>query len=278
MVSASVGFQCPECVGAGNRGTRQARTIFGGRVSADPGYVSKALIVVTSVIFLLQQVLSASFEHRLWMIGGPVADPVLQQIVGVSVGEWYRLVTAAFLHGSILHLAFNMYALYLFGPALEAAFGRIRFLTLYLLSALGGSVASYLFSAPNQPSVGASGAIFGLLAGWLVVSRRLGRDATGLWVLLAINVVIGFTVPNIDWRAHFGGFVTGAIVAALLAYAPRQRRDLAQIGGCVVLFVLLMVAVTLHTADRLETSPGKVITCVVSEPLASGQSFLTCTR
>ncbi|MGH8940431.1 MAG: rhomboid family intramembrane serine protease, partial [Actinomycetes bacterium] len=228
MVDASVGFQCPECVREGNQGVRRARTVFGGRVSGDPGYVSKVIIAVNVVAWVVQTASGPTFEHRFWLLGGPVFDPVLLQVVGVADNEYYRLLTAAFLHGGLLHLALNMYALYLFGPPLEAALGRVRFVALYVLSALGGSALSYAFSDPSRPALGASGAVFGLLGAYLVVSRRMGRDASGVMVLLVINFVYGFLVPRIDWRAHLGGLVAGALVALVLAYAPKQHRVLVQ--------------------------------------------------
>lgn len=246
MIPASVGFQCPDEVAAANRERREARTVFGGRV-ADPGYVSKALLGVTIAAYLLQQVLGAAFTNRLLMLGLFPA-PELPGSIGVATGEWYRLLTAAFLHGSLLHLAFNMYALYLFGPQLEAVFGRLRFVLLYAGSALGGSAATYVFSRPQQPSLGASGAIFGLFAAYLVVSRRLGRDTSALLVLLGINVVLGFVVPNIDWRAHAGGFVAGGLIAVAIVWAPRARRTLVQATGTALVLLGVLIAVTLRTA------------------------------
>jgi membrane associated rhomboid family serine protease len=244
MTEASVGFQCPECVRAGHQGTRTARTTFGGRVSSDQGYVSKALIGISVVVYVVQFALGAEFSARFWLVGAQFF-PGLGE--GVAAGEFYRLLTAAFLHGGIFHLGLNMYALYLFGPPLEQALGRLRFVALYGLSALGGSAASYAFSAPTQPSLGASGAVFGLLGAFLVVSRRLGRDASMVYVLLAINLVAGFLLPNIDWRAHVGGLVAGAAVAAALAYAPRARRTPVQLGGCVAVLVVAVLIVAART-------------------------------
>ena len=225
MIPASVGFQCPECVRAGNKNVRRATTVFGGRVSDDPGWVSKLLIGMNVVFYVLQVAVGPTVEHHLWLIGGPAFDPAIQQVVGVADGEYYRLLTAAFLHGSVIHLALNMYALYLFGPPLEAAFGRIRFAAVYFVSALGGSAASYAVSGPGQPSLGASGAIFGLLGAYLVVSRKLQRDTTMVLVLLLINFIYGFIVPRIDWRAHLGGLIAGSLCAAAIAYAPEQAAD-----------------------------------------------------
>jgi membrane associated rhomboid family serine protease len=249
MIPASVGFQCPECVKQGNKSVRQARTVFGGRVSDDPGWVSKVLIGINVVVYALQVIIGPTVEHRFWLIGGPFPDIVLREIVGVADGEYYRLLTAAFLHGSVIHIALNMYALYLFGPPLEAAFGRARFLALYLVSALGGSAASYAVAAYNTPSLGASGAVFGLLGAFFVVNRRLGRDSGGLIVLLVINLAYGFLVPNIDWRAHLGGLVTGALCAAVIAYAPNdKRRNAVQVAGFVVVLLVVAAVVVWRTA------------------------------
>jgi membrane associated rhomboid family serine protease len=222
MTSAAVGFQCPECVAEGRAAVREARTVFGGRL-AEGAVVTKTLIGLTAVVFVLQYVygLSRAVESYA-LIGYAVGSQ--GQVVGVAAGEYYRLLTAAFLHGGVLHIMFNMWVLYALGPQLEQLLGRARFLVLYLLSALGGSVVSFVFGAPNVPSVGASGAIFGLMGATLVVGRRLRADVTNVAVLIGINVAIGFVVPNIDWRAHFGGLITGAIVAAVFAYVPFQRR------------------------------------------------------
>jgi membrane associated rhomboid family serine protease len=171
---------------------------------------------------------------------------------GVADGEWYRLITSAFLHDphNPLHVFLNMYALWMLGPPLEQTLGRWRFLVLYLLSAVGGNVASYVFSSPLQPSLGASGAIFGLLGAFFVVSRRLNRDASVLYGVLILNLVIGFVVPRIDWRAHLGGLVTGAVVAAIMAYAPAGRyRVVVQVAGCVLVFAVLAVVTLLRTAQ-----------------------------
>jgi membrane associated rhomboid family serine protease len=245
MIPASVGFQCPECVKAGNSSVRRATTVFGGRVTDDPGWVSKVLIAVNVVAYVLQQAVDG-FTVRFFDLGAlPPGDPV----VGVASGEYYRLITSAFLHGGIVHLLLNMYALYLFGPPVEAALGRVRFTALYLLSALGGSALSYAFANPVQPSLGASGAVFGLLGAFLVINRRLGRDTSGVMVLLAINFVYGFLVPRIDWRAHVGGLVVGALCAAVIAYAPNdKRRTTVQVAGFVAILLVVLGVVAWRTA------------------------------
>jgi len=246
MNSAAVGFQCPECVRAGNRDVRAARTTFGGRVTGNVGVVSKALIAVNAVIFLAQQV-TPDLTQNMGMLG--LALDQEGQRVGVADGEWYRLVTAAFLHGGLLHLLFNMYALFVFGPTLENALGRLRFGLVYLLSALGGSAASYAFNAPNQVSVGASGAIFGLLGATLVVSKKLRYDVSALGVLIAINLALGFVIPRIDWRAHVGGLAVGLLIGAAFAYAPKRLRTPVQLGAAVVVALAILAAVLARTAD-----------------------------
>jgi membrane associated rhomboid family serine protease len=251
MIPAAVGFQCPECVREGNKDVRQARTVFGGAADDNPGVVSKVLIAINVVAYVAQQV-SNTFTTRFFDIGLAI-DPATGETVGVADGEVYRLLTSAFLHGGIVHLLLNMYAIYLFGPQLEAALGRVRFITLYVLSALGGSAVSYAFAAPNQPSLGASGAVFGLLGAYLVVSRKLRRDTTAVMVLLAINFAYGFLVPRIDWRAHVGGLIAGALVAVAMVYAPRERRTLVQVAGCVAVLLLIVAVVAWRTQELTGT-------------------------
>jgi membrane associated rhomboid family serine protease len=246
MIDASVGFQCPECVREGNAGVRQARTSFGGRISNDAGYVTKVLIGLNVLMFIAQQV-SPSVQQHLWLLGY-ARDPFTGQLEGVANGEYYRLLTSAFLHEGFVHIAMNMYALFLFGPPLEQALGRARFALVYVLAALGGSAASYAFSAPNTPSLGASGAVFGLLGAFFVVNRRLGRSSSGLVVLLGINLAFSFLVPRIDWRAHVGGLVTGALVTLVLAYAPRSRRTLVQVAGSGVVVLAVVALIAWRTA------------------------------
>lgn len=245
MQPASVGFQCPDCVRAGNRSQRSPRTVFGGQPGGDAGTVTRVLIGVNVAVFLLQ-LAAPALTQRLFLIG--LALLPSGEVIGVAAGEYYRLVTVAFLHGTFLHLLLNMVALFLFGPQLEAVLGRGRFLALYVVSALGGSVASYLTAAPNQSSVGASGAVFGLLGALLVISRKLRYDARAVLVLLGINLVLGFLIPRIDWRAHLGGLVAGAALAVVFAYAPQRLRRPAAAAAAVVAVAIFAVLVVLRTA------------------------------
>jgi membrane associated rhomboid family serine protease len=250
MRAASVGFQCPECVAEGARTVREPRTAFGGKPSGDTSRVSIVLIGVNVAVFVLGMALGeTSLRRDFGNVAGPVLLAAGGPLAGVAEGEYYRLVTAAFLHAGVLHLALNMFALAVLGPPLESALGRARFLALYLLSALGGSVAAYLLAPVNTLGVGASGAIFGLFGAYYVVVRRLGGNTSSIVGLLALNLVITFAVPFIDWRAHLGGLVTGGLISAALAYAPRgSRRSTVQAAACVAVAVVLVVLVVLRTA------------------------------
>jgi membrane associated rhomboid family serine protease len=142
----------------------------------------------------------------------------------VAAGEWWRLGTAAFLHLGLLHILFNMYALWLFGPIMEQMYGHVEFAVIYLLCALGGNVLTVL-AAPDVPAVGASGAIFGLFGLAFIVSRRrhllLGPEARAMLsrvgTLLVLNLLITFTVPFISWTGHVGGLLVGAAIGLVLA-------------------------------------------------------------
>jgi membrane associated rhomboid family serine protease len=250
MRPASVGFQCPECVAEGARTIREPRTVFGGKVSGDTSRVSIALVVANVAVFLLgvvtgQGELRASFGN----IAGPALRVAGGEPVGVATGEYYRLVTAAFLHAGVLHLVINMFALASLGPPLESALGRLRFGALYGLSALGGSVAGFVLAPAGTLSVGASGAIFGLFGAYYVVVRKMGGPTGSIVGLLAVNLVITFAVPFIDWRAHLGGLVVGALVATALVHVPRSpRRDLVQGLVCGAVLLVLVLAVLARRA------------------------------
>ncbi|KAF4405669.1 MULTISPECIES: rhomboid family intramembrane serine protease [Streptomyces] len=250
MISASVGFQCPDCVRGGS-GTGHAaaasrpRTLAGGVHAADPRLITKILLGVNVAVWLVVLGLGDALTDQLVLVGH--ARYGLFEIMGVAEGEWYRLLTAAFLHQDPLHIAFNMLGLWWLGPPLEAALGRVRFLALYLLSALGGSALSYLLAAPNQPSLGASGAIFGLLGATAVLLRRMNQDMRPVVLLLVLNLVFTFTWADIAWQAHIGGLVVGAVVAYGLVHAPRDRRLLVQRLTCAAVLLAIVAVVWVRT-------------------------------
>lgn len=255
MVDASVGFQCPDCVrGTSGREGRAAtaaarpRTIAGGTITADPRLVTKILIGICLAVFLAQLSLGDRFEDRFFLVGRAYV-PVLGSLEGVAEGQWYRLLTAMFLHGSYVHILFNMLSLWWIGGPLEAALGRARYLALYFVSGLAGSALTFLIADPRQPSLGASGAIFGLFGATAVLLRRLNYDMRPVLALLAINLVITFGVSGIAWEAHIGGLVAGVAVGYAMVHAPRGRRALVQYGTCAVVLAAVVVTTLLRTAQ-----------------------------
>lgn len=266
MREAAVGHQCVECVKEGHRSIRQARTAFGGKVSATPA-VTYALIAV-SLLLYLGELVRPELVDRFGMLGARLVDvhgayylyehnPVPgYDTVGVVAGEWYRLLTAAFLHLNatettfgIIHVVLNMVALKNLGPVVESHLGRARYLALYLLSALGGSVLVYLIS-PGDLAVGASGAIFGLAGSFYVINRRLNRDMQAVnrfmaGFLIWMVISAGFT----SWEGHLGGLLAGGAVTVAFAYAPRSRRTMLHAVACVAMLALLVSLVVLKTSS-----------------------------
>lgn len=130
-----------------------------------------------------------------------------------ATNEWYRLFTVALVHAGLLHLGFNMYALMVLGNPLEAAFGKEKFLAVFFISLLTGSLTSAYFAPITSYSVGASGAIFGLFGAMVIVGKKIGADVRSIYVIIGINFVIGFALGGIDWKAHLGGLIGGLIAA-----------------------------------------------------------------
>ena len=150
---------------------------------------------------------------------------------GVADGAYWQLLTSAFTQVEIWHIGFNMLALWVLGPQLELAIGRARFIALYLLSALAGSALVYWSSFEYGLTLGASGAVFGLMGALLVVAYKVKADVQQILIWIGINAVLTFTFSGISWQGHLGGFLGGVVIAAILVYAPRQRRTQVQVAG-----------------------------------------------
>jgi membrane associated rhomboid family serine protease len=161
--------------------------------------------------------------------------------LAVASGEWWRLVTTGFLHFGPLHLLFNMWALWVMGKDLEMAMGRARFLTIYLVSLLGGSTAAFLLAGLRSDTAGASGAVFGLMGGLAVVLLRLRQSPRPVLTLIAVNIALSIVIPGISLVGHIGGMITGAAVTAVIVYAPRERQTMWQAGGVAGIVLLLLV-------------------------------------
>jgi membrane associated rhomboid family serine protease len=238
MIEASVGFQCPECVREGNRDVRHATGRFGGEVATTPT-LTYLLIGINVLVFLVSN--ASDTQKQLYADFG-LFPPL------VALGEYDRLLTSAFLHYNIAHLLFNMWALWAVGQSLELWLGRVRFLALYVLSALGGTTLVYLASPLNSNTVGASGAIFGLFGAVFVVSRRLNLDIRSIAFVIVLNLVFTFALSSVSWQGHLGGLVTGGLLAFAYVYAPREHRNVIQFGVSAAFVALFTVAVLLRTA------------------------------
>jgi membrane associated rhomboid family serine protease len=211
MIPASIGYQCPSCASDSTpviKGVNRNRFIPNQKNTPVTKFLSISLLVAYVFQFLLGDILIANFA-----LFAP----------SVTNGQWWLLITAGFLHGSIFHLLFNTYILWVIGSQLESIVGKINFVIIYFVSLLGGSFASYLFSPFGSYSIGASGAIFGLMGAMLVVGRKRNLDISQITTLVAINVVIGFVLSGIDWRAHLGGLAAGAFITWVLLNATSLK-------------------------------------------------------
>jgi membrane associated rhomboid family serine protease len=244
MISAPVGHQCPTCVKEGNRGVPQGRPanrpwFHSGRLTP----MVTALIAINVVLFLVTSVPTLTVRNSIVINYAQIPTEVAR-------GQTYRLLTAAFLHAGVLHIVLNMFALLVLGPPVEQAIGRVRFLAVYLLSALGGSVFSYLLAPIHQAGLGASGAIFGLFGAWFAIARARRADTGGIVVLIAINLAFSFYDRAIDWRAHVGGLIAGLIIGAMFTLMERRppvERRVVEIAGCTAMVVLLVALVVFRT-------------------------------
>ena len=243
--SAAVGQQCVECIRQASRTTRRPAGAFGGQLTS--GATVTWTLVAINVIAYLAEIF---FQNPVFDDGVLVGR--LGSTIGVANGDVYRLLSNAFLHEPIgsglglLHIVFNMWALIVVGPSLERLLGRVRFLAVYLVSALAGSVLFYVVAAPTALALGASGAIFGLFGAWFVLARRLRLDARQIIILIVINLGISFAVPGIAWQAHVGGLIAGAGLTAAFAYAPRRSRAVTQAAATVAILAVLVVAVVVR--------------------------------
>jgi membrane associated rhomboid family serine protease len=262
MKPASVGFQCPSCVKEGAATIRQPQAAFGGAARSVPT-VTYTIIGLNVLVFLATTLTGTGLAFG----GNPSSlfaklalSPTIHcsSIVdglctgtgnGVAQGDYYRLLTSTFLHFGIIHIALNMYCLYLLGPALERAFGTLRFAGLYLVSGLAGATLSYALGPSYEQAAGASGAVFGLFGAFFVLQRRRGGDVTQIATTIGINLFISFAASSyIDWRGHVGGLIGGAVVGAAIVYAPTgARRGVFQLAGAFFVVLIVVAGVVLRT-------------------------------
>lgn len=256
QTQAAVGVHCPECV-------REGRST----VAAPRGPVARALAPGrTPVTYVLMGLIVVAYAAQ-WITAQALTQAWLLNPTVVGAEPW-RLVTSAFLHspGTFLHIVFNLYALYAFGPALEAFLGRARFIALYLLSAIGGSLAVLViyelwivtdgriveltggFLTPSS-ALGASGAIFGLVGAFIPLRRAIGINVTQLLIVLGINLAIGFFAPNISWEGHLGGLLVGMLIGAVYLRTRRPEQKSVQLGAIAGIAAALIAMFVLFVAS-----------------------------
>ena len=259
---APVGFQCTDCVHAGgqeeqrrrHRGYQEAglgrRTVFGARLSQS--------VLVTQVILAVNVLVYLFTAFQAQSVNGNDASAVFQRgslYVTATLGnnEWWRVLTSGFLHFGPIHIAVNMFSLWMMGRALEQVCGRGRYLALYFISMLGASTAVLVFDESSPPTVGASGALFGLMGAYAVLVLKLRLNPTGLIITLALNAFITFGIPGISIYAHVGGLVTGALVTVALLYAPQADQTRWQAVGLTII-ALALVGLLAYQAGRFGTA------------------------
>lgn len=236
---ASVGYQCVDCVSAGQKRTRHPVTIAGARLSTTP-VVVPALIAVNVIVYVLTAVQAGSGTRN---YSSALFDTFSLWPLPVAAGQWWLLITSGFLHIGLIHLALNMIALWVIGRDLELVLGRLRFTAIYFLSLVGGSTAVFLFADERTPVAGASGAVYGLMGGIAVAAFRLKVSLRPVLLVIGLNVVFSVTFPGISLLGHLGGLVTGALGTAALVYAPRPRQHVWQAAALTGLLVLIVVMV-----------------------------------
>ncbi|WP_232661165.1 rhomboid family intramembrane serine protease [Pseudonocardia sp. TRM90224] len=242
---ASVGFQCVDCVGRTARQGRRGTTVAGAEPGSRP-VVVPTLIAINVAVFVWTVVQAGSIQDN-WRSAVFQETALVPTLV--AYGDWWRLVTSGFLHIGPIHLLANMLALWMLGRDVELVLGRGRFLALYVISLLGGSAAVMLFSGALQPVAGASGAVFGLMGGLVVVLRRMRLPLSQALVVIGVNVAISFVVPNISIAGHAGGLVTGAAVTAALVFAPPRNRGVVQVGALVGIVVVILALIAIAAAQ-----------------------------
>ena len=219
MTTTSVGMRCPEC-------SKQGTKVMRMRDMATVPRVTYALIAINVAVFLSEGsfTLSGQPSGKIYEEGALFGSIRGIPTLGVAHGQWWRIVSSGFMHENLIHIGFNMYVLYILGQMLEPALGRLRFATIYAVSLLTGSFGALLVT-PHSPTVGASGAIFGLMGAAAVEmrARQIPVMQSGVGGLILLNLVISFTLPGISWGGHIGGLIGGALAALAIQFAARYR-------------------------------------------------------
>lgn len=250
MHQASVGFHCPDCVRSGRQRVVQGRQAFG----ITTPVLTMVIIGINVLVYLLQMAAGNVVVGR-YVENRGIVDFGLNAYDVSEHHEWYRIVTAGFIHASIFHVAINMFALWMIGRIVEVMIGRARFALIYAVSLVAGSAGALLLS-PDSLTVGASGAIFGLFAALVILFRARGIDLwrSGLAITILINFVFTLAVPNISLGGHAGGFVGGLVATWLLVELPRRVRSRTQPMVLAALLIPALFVVGVLLASNWTTS------------------------
>ncbi len=250
MTTTPVGMRCPEC----SRQRTQVKTL---RNTIRRPEVTFALIAINVVVFLTEGsfTFSGGPTGKIYEEGALFGSIRGVPTLGVAHGQWWRIITSGFMHENLIHIGFNMYVLYVLGQMLEPALGRLRFGTIYAVSLLTGSFGALLVT-PHSPTVGASGAIFGLMGAAAVEmrARQIPIMQSGVGGLILLNLVISFTLPGISWGGHIGGLIGGAVAALLIQLGARYRSQALALVGCVAIGIAALAG-SILIAKSTEVEP-----------------------
>jgi membrane associated rhomboid family serine protease len=255
MTTTSVGMRCPECA-------KERTKVMRMRAISGVPRMTYALIAINVGAFLAEgnvTVASGGTGNSVYEKGALLGSSPLPQLAhqGVAHGQWWRIITGGFLHENLIHIGFNMYVLYVLGQMLEPAVGSLRFALIYGVSLLTGSLGALLVS-PHSLTVGASGAVFGLMGAAAVElrARKIPVFQSGVGGLILINLIISFTLPNISWGGHVGGLIGGALATVVMQLGERFRAQALALAGCVVI-ALAAASGAIATANSSEVEPSE---------------------
>ena len=253
MTTTPVGMRCPEC-------SRQRTPVKTLRNTVRRPEVTLALVAINVIAFLAEGNISISGQptSKVYEEGALIGSFPGYPNLGVAHGQWWRLVTSGFLHENLIHIGFNMYVLWILGQMLEPALGRLRFAVIYGVSLLTGSLGA-LIVTPHAATVGASGAVFGIMGAAAVEmrARQIPVMQSGVGGLILINLVISFTLPGISWGGHVGGLIGGALVALMFNEAQRRRVSQPVVLAACAVIAAGAIAGSIATAKSSE-SPTSV--------------------
>lgn len=251
MTPTSVGMRCPEC----SRERTPVKTL--GNVVRRP-QVTIALIAINVVAFLAEgtPTFSGQPTGKIYEEGALFGSIQHFPTLGVAHGQWWRIVSSGFLHENLIHIGFNMYILYILGQMLEPVLGHLKFGMIYVASLLTGSFGALLVT-PHSPTVGASGAVFGLMGAAAVEmrARQIPIMQSGVGGLILLNLVISFTLPGISWGGHIGGLIGGAVTALVFQVGARYRSQALALAGCAAIGVAAFAgSIAVSQASEVETT------------------------